>query len=129
GLGLAVQAYQKRAPHVLGWLEELARKRGRRIPVRLVKGAYWDSEIKRAQERGLDGYPVYTRKASTDLSYLACARRMLAAGPLFYSQFATHNAHTVAAVIELAAGRCDLEFQRLHGMGETLYRQIVGPQS
>ena len=126
GLGLAVQAYQKRAPHVITWLAEAAHERGRRIPVRLVKGAYWDTEIKRAQERGLDGYPVYTRKAYTDLSYLVCARRMLAAGTALYPQFATHNAHTVAAMIELAGARRDFEFQRLHGMGETLYRQIVG---
>ncbi|MGH8666924.1 MAG: proline dehydrogenase family protein, partial [Burkholderiales bacterium] len=128
GLGLAVQAYQKRAPHVIAWLAETARERDRRIPVRLVKGAYWDSEIKRAQERGLDGYPVYTRKVSTDLSYLVCARRMLAAGTALYPQFATHNAHTVAAVIEFAGARRDFEFQRLHGMGETLYRQIVDAQ-
>jgi RHH-type proline utilization regulon transcriptional repressor/proline dehydrogenase/delta 1-pyrroline-5-carboxylate dehydrogenase len=125
GLGLAVQAYQKRAPHVIAWLTQLATAGRRRLPVRLVKGAYWDTEIKRAQERGLDGYPVYTRKASTDLSYLVCARRMLAAGTTVYSQFATHNAHTVAAVIEFAGERRDFEFQRLHGMGETLYRQIV----
>ncbi len=94
GLGLAVQAYQKRALPLIDWLADLARRGGRRLMVRLVKGAYWDSEIKRAQERGLDGYPVYTRKVATDVSYLACARRLLAAGPLFYPQFATHNAHT-----------------------------------
>src|SRR5437879_4561582 len=96
--------------------------------VRLVKGAYWDSEIKLTQERGLDGYPVYTRKVATDVSYLACARRLLAFGPVFYPQFATHNAHTVAAVLELAGKRRDYEFQRLHGMGEALYEQIVGPE-
>ena len=96
--------------------------------VRLVKGAYWDSEIKRTQERGLDGYPVFTRKVATDVSYLACARRLLALGPVFYPQFATHNAHTVAAVLELAGERRDCEFQRLHGMGEALYEQIVGPE-
>jgi RHH-type proline utilization regulon transcriptional repressor/proline dehydrogenase/delta 1-pyrroline-5-carboxylate dehydrogenase len=96
--------------------------------VRLVKGAYWDSEIKRTQERGLDGYPVYTRKVATDVSYLACARRLLALGPIFYPQFATHNAHTVAAILELAGERRDYEFQRLHGMGETLYEQVVGPE-
>jgi RHH-type transcriptional regulator, proline utilization regulon repressor / proline dehydrogenase / delta 1-pyrroline-5-carboxylate dehydrogenase len=129
GMGLAVQAYQKRAPHVVDWLVRLSGEGGRRLPVRLVKGAYWDTEIKRAQERGLDGYPVYTRKASTDLGYLVCVRRLLAAGDRIYPQFATHNAHTVAAVIELADARRDLEFQRLHGMGETLYRQIVGPHS
>src|SRR5216684_2296145 len=105
GLGLAVQAYQKRAPALIEWLADLARRGGRRLMVRLVKGAYWDSEIKRTQERGLDGYPVYTRKVATDVSYLACARRLLAAGPALYPQFATHNAHTVAAVHELA-GKC-----------------------
>ena len=128
GLGLAVQAYQKRALAVIEWLADLARRTGRRLMVRLVKGAYWDSEVKRTQERGLDGYPVYTRKVATDVSYLACARRLLAFGPIFYPQFATHNAHTVAAVLELAGGRRDYEFQRLHGMGETLYEQVVGPE-
>ena len=96
--------------------------------VRLVKGAYWDSEIKRSQERGLDGYPVYTRKLATDVSYLACAERLLDGGEAFYPQFATHNAHTVAAVLELAGQRRDWEFQRLHGMGEALYDEIVGPE-
>jgi RHH-type proline utilization regulon transcriptional repressor/proline dehydrogenase/delta 1-pyrroline-5-carboxylate dehydrogenase len=128
GLGLAVQAYQKRALSLIDWLADLARRSGRRLMVRLVKGAYWDSEIKRTQERGLDGYPVYTRKVATDVSYLACARRLLAPGSVFYPQFATHNAHTVAAVLELAGERRDYEFQRLHGMGETLYEQIVGPK-
>jgi RHH-type transcriptional regulator, proline utilization regulon repressor / proline dehydrogenase / delta 1-pyrroline-5-carboxylate dehydrogenase len=127
GLGLALQAYQKRALPVTDWLADLAKRAGRRLMVRLVKGAYWDSEIKRTQESGLDGYPVYTRKVATDVSYLACARRLLALGPVFYPQFATHNAHTVAAVLELAGERRDYEFQRLHGMGETLYEQIVGP--
>jgi RHH-type transcriptional regulator, proline utilization regulon repressor / proline dehydrogenase / delta 1-pyrroline-5-carboxylate dehydrogenase len=126
GLGLAVQAYQKRTLPVIDWLADLAERAGRRLMVRLVKGAYWDSEIKRTQERGLDGYPVYTRKLATDVSYLACVRRLLAYGPAFYPQFATHNAHTVAAVLELAGERRDYEFQRLHGMGETLYEQIVG---
>jgi RHH-type proline utilization regulon transcriptional repressor/proline dehydrogenase/delta 1-pyrroline-5-carboxylate dehydrogenase len=126
GLGLAVQAYQKRAFPVIDWLAELARASRRRLMVRLVKGAYWDTEIKRSQERGLDGYPVYTRKVATDVSYLACAKRLLAAGELFYPQFATHNAHTVAAVFELAGARRDYEFQRLHGMGEALYEQVVG---
>jgi RHH-type proline utilization regulon transcriptional repressor/proline dehydrogenase/delta 1-pyrroline-5-carboxylate dehydrogenase len=125
GLGIAVQAYQKRAPAVIDWLVALARGAGRRIPVRLVKGAYWDTEIKLAQEAGLDGYPVYTRKAATDLSYLVCARRMFAASGALVPQFATHNAHTVAAVIELAreanCARGAFEFQRLHGMGEALY--------
>ncbi|HEX3538426.1 MAG TPA: bifunctional proline dehydrogenase/L-glutamate gamma-semialdehyde dehydrogenase PutA [Stellaceae bacterium] len=127
GLGLAVQAYQKRAPALIDWLADLTRRADRRLMVRLVKGSYWDSEIKRAQERGLDTYPVYTRKLATDVSYLACARRLFAAGPAFYPQFATHNAHTLAAVLELAGSRRDWEFQRLHGMGEALYDQIVGP--
>jgi len=128
GLGLAVQAYQKRALPLIEWLADLAQRGRRRLMVRLVKGAYWDSEIKHTQERGLDGYPVYTRKAATDVSYLACARRLLAYGPVFYPQFATHNAHTVAAVLELAGARRDYEFQRLHGMGEALYEEIVGPE-
>ncbi|MBV9373828.1 MAG: proline dehydrogenase family protein, partial [Alphaproteobacteria bacterium] len=128
GLGLAVQAYQKRALPVIDWLADLAARAGRRLMVRLVKGAYWDSEIKRAQERGLDGYPVYTRKVATDVSYLACANRLLAGGAAFYPQFATHNAHTTAAVLEMAGNRRDWEFQRLHGMGEALYEQIVGPE-
>jgi len=126
GFGLAVQAYQKRAPAVIDWLADLAARHRRRLMVRLVKGAYWDSEVKRAQERGLATYPVYTRKVATDVAYLACAKRLLAAGTAFYPQFATHNAHTIAAVLELAAGRQDWEFQRLHGMGETLYEEIVG---
>jgi RHH-type transcriptional regulator, proline utilization regulon repressor / proline dehydrogenase / delta 1-pyrroline-5-carboxylate dehydrogenase len=126
GLGLAVQAYQKRAPAVLDWLAALAREHGRRIPVRLVKGAYWDSEIKRAQEQGIEGYPVFTRKASTDVSYLACARAMLADRTAFFPMFATHNAHTLVAVKIMAGGRDDYEFQRLHGMGEELYDQAVG---
>ena len=126
GLGLAVQAYQKRAVHVIAWLDELAQDTGRRIPVRLVKGAYWDTEIKRAQERGLDGFPVFTRKASTDVSYIACARRLLAEPASFYPQFATHNAQTLATVLVLAGDeREDFEFQRLHGMGEALYREAA----
>jgi RHH-type proline utilization regulon transcriptional repressor/proline dehydrogenase/delta 1-pyrroline-5-carboxylate dehydrogenase len=120
GLGLAVQAYQKRAIHVIEWLERLAAGIGRTIPVRLVKGAYWDTEIKRAQEQGLSGYPVFTRKSSTDVSYLACARRLLEASPHLYAQLATHNAHTVAWVMR-AAGATAFEFQRLHGMGDALY--------
>ena len=123
-LGLAVQAYQKRAPHVIGWAADTAQRLGRRIHVRLVKGAYWDTEIKRAQEAALDDYPVFTRKSSTDVSYIACARRLFAAGDAIFPQFATHNAHTVATVLELAQGR-PFEFQRLHGMGEALYKQIV----
>ena len=128
GLGLAVQAYQKRALPLIDWLGDLARRSDRRLMVRLVKGAYWDGEIKRAQERGLDGYAVYTRKVATDVSYLAAARRLLDGGSAFYPQFATHNAHTVAAVLELAGNRRDWEFQRLHGMGEALYDEIVGPE-
>ncbi|HWP94370.1 MAG TPA: bifunctional proline dehydrogenase/L-glutamate gamma-semialdehyde dehydrogenase PutA [Gammaproteobacteria bacterium] len=126
GFGLAVQAYQKRAIRVIDWLVALSREVGRRIPVRLVKGAYWDSEIKRAQERGLEGYPVFTRKASTDVSYLACARKLIEAGELIYPMFATHNAHTLASVLEMIGGRRDFEFQRLHGMGEELYAEVVG---
>ncbi|HEY3912608.1 MAG TPA: bifunctional proline dehydrogenase/L-glutamate gamma-semialdehyde dehydrogenase PutA [Stellaceae bacterium] len=127
GLGLAVQAYQKRALPLIDWLADLARRGRRRLMVRLVKGAYWDSEIKRSQERGLDGYPVYTRKVATDASYLACARRLLDDGTAFYPQFATHNAYTVAAILEFAGEQRDWEFQRLHGMGEALYAEIVGP--
>ncbi|HEX3701021.1 MAG TPA: bifunctional proline dehydrogenase/L-glutamate gamma-semialdehyde dehydrogenase PutA, partial [Phenylobacterium sp.] len=122
GLGLAVQAYQTRAPLVIEAVAGIARSSGRRLMVRLVKGAYWDSEIKRAQVAGLPGYPVYTTKAATDLSYLVCARALMAAAPSLYAQFATHNAHTLAAVRQLArqAGLSP-EFQRLHGMGEALY--------
>ena len=125
GFGLAVQAYQRRAPFVIDWLADLGRRHSRRMTVRLVKGAYWDSEIKRGQEMGLPSYPVFTRKSSTDVSYLACARRLFAAADAIYPQFATHNAHTAAAVIELSGGT-PFEFQRLHGMGEALYHQLVG---
>jgi RHH-type proline utilization regulon transcriptional repressor/proline dehydrogenase/delta 1-pyrroline-5-carboxylate dehydrogenase len=122
GLGLAVQAYQKRGPQVIAAVADIARKTGRRLMVRLVKGAYWDSEIKRAQVAGLPGYPVWTTKAATDLNYLACARAMFAAAPHLYGQFATHNAHTLAAVREMARqASLPCEFQRLHGMGEALY--------
>ena len=124
GFGLAVQAYQKRAPAVIDWLAALARQAGRRIQIRLVKGAYWDTEIKRAQERGLDGYPVFTRKPATDVSYIACARRLLASRDVFYPQFATHNARTVATVMALAGVWRGFEFQRLHGMGEALYAAL-----
>ena len=124
GLGLAVQAYQKRALPVIRWLAELARSRGRPLAIRLVKGAYWDMEIKRAQERGLEGYPVFTRKVATDVSYLACAREILDAGEWFYPQFATHNARTVASIMEMA-GTARFEFQRLHGMGEALYAALA----
>ena len=121
GFGLAVQAYQKRADAVIDWIADMADALGRRMMVRLVKGAYWDTEIKRAQERGLADYPVFTRKAMTDLCYLGCVRRLLAARPRLYPQFATHNALTVASIIEDAGGIDGYEFQRLHGMGETLY--------
>ncbi|MBR9825941.1 MAG: bifunctional proline dehydrogenase/L-glutamate gamma-semialdehyde dehydrogenase PutA [Alphaproteobacteria bacterium] len=124
GLGLAVQAYQKRAPHVISNLVELARQTGRRFLVRLVKGAYWDTEIKFAHQNGWPDFPVWTTKTATDLNYLACAKRMLAAPEQIFSQFATHNAHTLASVRLLAekAGVEAYEFQRLHGMGEPLYR-------
>jgi RHH-type proline utilization regulon transcriptional repressor/proline dehydrogenase/delta 1-pyrroline-5-carboxylate dehydrogenase len=125
GLGVVVQAYQKAAPSVIDWLADLARRHRRRLMVRLVKGAYWDAEIKRSQELGLPGYPVFTRKPSTDVSYLACARRLLDQPALFYPQFATHNAHSIAAVLEFADHARDFEFQRLHGMGETLYEELV----
>ncbi len=127
GFGLAVQAYQKRAMQVIDWLAQLASECGRQVPLRLVKGAYWDSEIKQAQERGLDGYPVFTRKAATDVSYIACARRLLDHGDLFYPQFATHNARTVATLIVMAGSR-PFEFQRLHGMGELLYDALLDEQ-
>lgn len=128
GLGLAVQCYSKRAPAVLDWLIALGKETERRFMVRLVKGAYWDSEIKRAQELGIPGFPVFTRKITTDLSYLVCARKALAHPEAIYPQFATHNAHTIAAVIEMAGKRRDFEFQRLHGMGELLYsaaREVI----
>ncbi|HTY65983.1 MAG TPA: bifunctional proline dehydrogenase/L-glutamate gamma-semialdehyde dehydrogenase PutA [Alphaproteobacteria bacterium] len=121
GFGLAVQAYQKRALPVIDWLVELARAQKTRLMVRLVKGAYWDAEIKRAQERSLAGYPVFTRKSWTDLSYLAAARRLLAAQDCIYPQFATHNAYTLAALHHMADPRAAFEFQRLHGMGEALH--------
>ena len=121
GLGLAVQAYGRRAPRVLEWIAALARDCGRRMSVRLVKGAYWDSEIKRAQERGLASFPVYTDKAATDASYLQCVQVLFAAREVIYPQFATHNAFTVAAVLALAPADAHYEFQRLHGMGEALY--------
>lgn len=127
GLGFVVQAYQKRALAVLDWIIDLARRQRRRIMIRLVKGAYWDAEIKRAQVDGLEGYPVWTRKVYTDVSYLACARRLLDARDVIYPQFATHNAHSVAAVQHMAghAGPDDYEFQCLHGMGESLYDALL----
>ena len=121
GLGLAVQAYQKRVLPVIDWLGDLARRQKRRIPVRLVKGAYWDTEIKRAQELGIADYPTFTRKMATDTSYLAGARALLAQGDAIFPQFATHNAHTLAAIQTFANGRTDFEYQRLHGMGEALH--------
>ena len=123
-LGLAVQAYGRRAPLVLEWVAELARLTRRRMTVRLVKGAYWDAEIKRAQERGLDSFPVYTSKTATDASYLVCARRLFDASDVIYPQFATHNALTVAAVLALAPKNANYEFQRLHGMGTALYDAV-----
>jgi RHH-type proline utilization regulon transcriptional repressor/proline dehydrogenase/delta 1-pyrroline-5-carboxylate dehydrogenase len=125
GVGVVVQAYQKRCPLVIDWLVDLARRTRHRLMVRLVKGAYWDSEIKRAQVDGQAGYPVYTRKVYTDVAYLACARRLLAAPDAIFPQFATHNAMTLATVHTLA-GDLDYEFQCLHGMGETLYDRVVG---
>ncbi len=128
GFGLAVQAYQKRAAPLIDWLADMARRHQRRLLVRLVKGAYWDTEIKRCQERGLEEYPVFTRKANTDVCYLACARKLLDDPEAFYPQFASHNAHTVAYVLENAGNSREFEFQRLHGMGEALYDRIVDPQ-
>lgn len=128
GLGLAVQAYQTRAPEVIDEVTAIARRHGLRFMVRLVKGAYWDGEIKRAQELGLPGYPVWTDKRHTDLSYLACAQRLLAA-PEIYPQFATHNAGTIAAILEMAKAAypqgTPFELQRLHGMGEGIYREVM----
>ena len=125
GLGLAIQAYGKRALDVIDWVAVTARESGRRMTARLVKGAYWDSEVKRAQERGLDGYPVYTRKLSTDVSYLACVGRLFRHSDVIYPQFATHNAHSIAAVLELAPPGANYEFQRLHGMGRLLYAEAM----
>jgi RHH-type transcriptional regulator, proline utilization regulon repressor / proline dehydrogenase / delta 1-pyrroline-5-carboxylate dehydrogenase len=124
GLGIVIQAYQRRATATIDAVLDMAAKANRRISVRLVKGAYWDMEIKRAQEMGLESYPVFTRKEHTDISYLACARKLLSAGAAVYPQFATHNAHSAAAIIAMANGSKDLEFQRLHGMGEPLHAVI-----
>ncbi|EHL99769.1 delta-1-pyrroline-5-carboxylate dehydrogenase [Acetobacteraceae bacterium AT-5844] len=129
GVGFVVQAYQKRAPHVLDYIIDLARRSGRRIMVRLVKGAYWDSEIKRAQVDGLEGFPVFTRKVHTDVSYIACARKLLAAPDAIFPQFATHNARTLATIHAMAGENFyvgQYEFQCLHGMGEPLYEEVVG---
>ncbi len=125
GLGLAVQAYQKRAGAAIEWLDQLAQETGRRFMVRLVKGAYWDSEIKRGQERGLDDFPVFSRKAMTDLNYTACASALLEARPRLYPQFATHNALTVATIRALAGNTDGYEFQRLHGMGDAIYNALL----
>jgi RHH-type proline utilization regulon transcriptional repressor/proline dehydrogenase/delta 1-pyrroline-5-carboxylate dehydrogenase len=125
GLGLAVQAYQKRAIHACDWLAALARDSGRRLMVRLVKGAYWDTEIKLAQVLGLDDYPVFTRKSATDVSYITCAQALLDAGSAVYPQFATHNSRSVATIHEAAGARTDFEFQKLQGMGDALYEALV----
>ena len=129
GIGLVVQAYQKRCPFVIDFVVDLAKRSGRKFMVRLVKGAYWDAEIKRAQVDGMPGYPVYTRKVYTDVSYLTCARKLLAASSIIYPQFATHNAHSLSVIYSWAKadGVENYEFQCLHGMGETLYDQVVGP--
>ncbi|MDD2178288.1 trifunctional transcriptional regulator/proline dehydrogenase/L-glutamate gamma-semialdehyde dehydrogenase [Acidovorax sp. D2M1] len=129
GIGFVIQAYQKRCPFVIDYVVQLARSTQRRLMVRLVKGAYWDSEIKRAQVDGLEDYPVYTRKVHTDISYIACAKKLLAAPEAVYPQFATHNAETVATIYQLAGSNYyagQYEFQCLHGMGEPLYEQVVG---
>ncbi|HCY61882.1 MAG TPA: trifunctional transcriptional regulator/proline dehydrogenase/L-glutamate gamma-semialdehyde dehydrogenase [Oxalobacteraceae bacterium] len=129
GIGFVIQAYQKRCPYVIDYVIDLARRSRHRLMIRLVKGAYWDSEIKRAQIDGLEGYPVYTRKVYTDVSYVACARKLLAAPDAVYPQFATHNAHTLATVYHIAGQNYypgQYEFQCLHGMGEPLYEQVVG---
>ncbi|MCG2585220.1 trifunctional transcriptional regulator/proline dehydrogenase/L-glutamate gamma-semialdehyde dehydrogenase [Massilia sp. TS11] len=127
GIGFVVQAYQKRCPFVIDYLVDLARRSGRKFMVRLVKGAYWDSEIKRAQVDGMPGYPVYTRKVHTDVSYLTCAKKLLGVTDVIYPQFATHNAHSLSVIYTWAKenGVDDYEFQCLHGMGETLYDQVV----
>lgn len=129
GIGFVIQAYQKRCPYVIDEIIDLAQRSQHRLMIRLVKGAYWDSEIKRAQIDGLEGYPVYSRKIYTDVSYLACARKLLSVPNLIYPQFATHNAHTLASIYYLAGENYypgQYEFQCLHGMGESLYQQVVG---
>ena len=128
GIGFVVQAYQKRCPFVIDYLIDLARRNKQKLMIRLVKGAYWDSEIKWAQVDGMDGYPVYTRKVHTDVSYLACARKLLAAQDAIFPQFATHNAYTLGVIYQMGKDK-DFEHQCLHGMGETLYDQVVGPQN
>ncbi|MDO4894327.1 bifunctional proline dehydrogenase/L-glutamate gamma-semialdehyde dehydrogenase PutA [Moraxella sp.] len=128
GIGFVVQAYQKRCPYVIDFLIDLARRNNQRLMIRLVKGAYWDSEIKWAQVDGMDGYPVYTRKVHTDVSYLACAKKLLAAQDAIFPQFATHNAQSLATIYEMGQDK-EFEFQCLHGMGETLYDQVVGEKN
>ena len=128
GYGLAVQTYLKRAIALIDWMAALAGEVGRKIPARLVKGAYWDTEIKHCQEWGVSGYPVFTRKASTDISFLACARKVFSLRENIYPMFATHNAHTLASVLEMAGDSREFEFQRLHGMGEELYEEVIGPK-
>lgn len=128
GIGFVVQAYQKRCPFVIDYLIDLARRNNQKLMIRLVKGAYWDSEVKWAQVDGMDGYPTYTRKVHTDISYLACARKLLDAQDAVFPQFATHNAYTLGAIYQMGKGK-DFEHQCLHGMGETLYDQVVGPQN
>ncbi len=127
GMGLAVQSYQKRAFDVIDWVAQLAQKGGRRIMVRLIKGAYWDSEIKKTQMQGLSEYPVFSRKVFTDVSFQACAKKLLTYTDVIYPQFATHNAYSVAMILELAGSYRDFEFQCLHGMGKELYAQVVEP--
>ncbi len=122
---MVVQAYGLRAAALIDWLDALARRLDRRIMVRLVKGAYWDSEIKHAQELGLAGFPVYTSKAHTDMSYLLCAEKLLTLTDRIYPQFATHNAHSCSAILALANDRNCFEFQRLHGMGESLHQIVM----
>ena len=129
GFGVVVQAYGQRAAHVLDWLYQLAERLDRKIMVRLVKGAYWDTEIKLAQTLGIDGFPVFTRKPSTDVSYIANARKLLGMTDRIYPQFATHNAHTVCSILEMATDRTAFEFQRLHGMGETLHSKVLTKNS
>ncbi|MDH4585389.1 trifunctional transcriptional regulator/proline dehydrogenase/L-glutamate gamma-semialdehyde dehydrogenase [Pseudomonas sp. BN415] len=129
GIGFVIQAYQKRCPYVIDYVIDLAKRSRHRLMIRLVKGAYWDSEIKRAQIDGLEGFPVYTRKVYTDISYIACARKLLAVPDAIYPQFATHNAHSLAAIYQIAGQNYysgQYEFQCLHGMGEPLYEQVVG---
>ena len=134
GLGLVVQTYSRNSCYIIDWLNELAEQNKRRFMVRLVKGAYWDSEIKWSQLDGLVDYPVFTSKAATDVSYIACAKYLLANRDVLFPQFATHNAHTVATILEIdnqqtSSNRAGFEFQRLHGMGESLYTQVIEEQT